>query len=159
MFNTIKRIAAVSFASVMAFSLVAPTFITEAAAAPLPISTSLAVDHSVQAANLPLTDVRYRRYGRRGGSGAAIGLGILGLGLGIAAIAAQDRAERRRERYQDQYYSGGYYAQPSYYNNSYYNGGYYSQPAPVYSTPYYAAQRPVYYGQPRYYRRRHHNFY
>ena len=114
-----KRFAAASLASVLAFSLVAPTFVTSAMAAPLPVATTLASDHSLAAGGLPLTDVRYRRYGyrhRHGGAfaGGALALGVLG--LGIAAIAAQERADRRRER------ANAYYYNPGYYNDGYYGG-------------------------------------
>ena len=145
MFSSVKRIAAASFAGVMAVSIVLPAFVKEAAAAPLPISTGLAVGQSVQGNFLPLTDVRYRRYGGRGYGGGAAVLGVLGLGLGIAAIAAQDRAQRRRDRLNEQYYNGGYYQQPGYYQDQ----GYYAQPAPVYAPQRYYAY-PTY-AQPRFY--------
>ena len=144
MSSTIKRIAAATFASVMAFSFVAPAFVTEASAAPLPVATTLANDHSVQGVGVPVTDVRYRRYARRRGNGGAVVLGVLGLGLGIAALSAQ-----RRQRY-DSYYNDGYYG-GGYYGGGYSNPGYsyYRQSAPVYS-------RQRYYGgynqQQRYYR-------
>ena len=131
-----KSFAAASISSVLAFAILMPAFVSEVSASPLPVATALAKDRSVAAEGARLTDVRYRRHaGRRRGYARNYGLGggaaVLGvLGLGIAAIAAQERGNRRDD---DFYYNPGY------------NPGYYPQPSPVYVQP-----QPGYYQQPDY---------
>ena len=117
MFPTFQRVVAMTLASSMSFALLAPSLVTDAFAAPLPVSTILATTQSADSVGMSLTDVRYRRYGRRG-NGAAVALGVLGLGLGVAAVAA---SQRRRDRYYDD----------GYYNQDYGNQGYY---APAYGS-------------------------
>jgi hypothetical protein len=74
----------------------------------------------------PADAQRYRHYRHGDRTGAAIGAGIIGLGIG-AAIASSNRGYYNRGYYNDPYY-GSY---DPYYGNSYaYNGydnGYYDQ--------------------------------
>ena len=110
-FQIHKRFASATFASALAFSMALPVFSGSAIAAPLPVSTTLSGEQ-MTGSGLPAEQVRYRRRGYN--AGAAVALGVLG--LGIAAVVAQQRRDRYRERYE--YYNGGYYNQ-GYYGRSY----------------------------------------
>ena len=140
-----RRLAGLALAAVLAAGPGAAAF-----AAPLPAHLpSLAAASGIQEAGY-----RHRRH--RGGDAAfgALALGIVG--LGIAAIAAQDRAERRRDRvyYQPQPAYQPQYAEPQYAEPEEYQPRYYRQPryAPAY------APAPVYAPAPAYYPRQNFGF-
>lgn len=122
-----KRFAGFGLAAGVAAGLAGP-----AAAAPLPAAAGQ-LPVFAPAGDLQPVAYRHRGHGRRYGSGAgaAVALGIIG--LGIAAIAAQQNADRQERYYEPQ---PAYY--PPQYDPQYYDG------EPVYAPqPYYGPQ-PVY---------------
>ena len=127
-----KRFAGLALAAAVAAGMAG-----SAAAAPFPAA----------AGHLPafapagdIQDVGYRHRRNYGaGAGAAVALGIIG--LGVAAIAAQQRSDRS-ERYYDPQPSYPAYYQPQYEEQPYY------EPQPVYrAQPFY---QPQYQPQPFY---------
>lgn len=130
-----KRVAGLTLAAVLA-----ATFVGSAFAAPLPVAPIGALAPQSQ-----IVEVGHRRHhGVNGAVGAAIALGVLG--LGVAAIASRQRqVDREDAYYQPRRYYPAYDAQPEYDGEQDYYG------APAYAAPRYAQPQRFYAEPQRYY--------
>ena len=123
----VKRSAAAALAGAMALSLLAPAF-----AAPLPVLSGIASRDAIvgTAGNgAQPTQIRYRRY-NNGGAGAALALGVLG--LGVAGIIASQNYQDRNDYYDQPHYAPAYQPQYAPVYEPQYAPSYEPQYAPVY---------------------------
>ena len=117
---TSKRFGTMALAGILALSTAMPAFSEFAAAAPLTPPASAVRQTGDAADGLPMQEVRYKRRSS-GVAGAAIGLGLLG--LGAAAIASQQRRDRYRDGNEDRgFYDNRRYPEQGYYNRRNPNG-------------------------------------
>ena len=117
---TTKRFGSMALAGILALSTAMPVFSECAIAAPMTLPASAALQPGDAFNGLPMQEVRYKRRSS-GVAGAAIGLGLLG--LGAAAIASQQRRDRYRDGNEDRgFYDNRRYPEQGYYNRRTYNG-------------------------------------